>query len=122
MVLNFRLQREPLRNGLILLFLAFLVSACGGANTAGSSTTPTAIQESGSAATATATQGTSSAATSTTSQGITGTFHEYALPLSQFAPLTITAGPDGNLWFTEIIQNGSVQGSKIGRASCRERV
>ncbi len=51
------------------------------------------------------------------STGIGGIFHEYALPPSQFVPGTITAGPDGNLWFTERMQNqgGSVQAGKIAR-------
>jgi len=74
-----------------LLFLAGLVSACGSSSTSGSSPTPTSTQ------------------------GIRGIFHEYALPPSQFVPGTITAGPDGNLWFTENMQNGSVQTGKIER-------
>ncbi|MHB8146280.1 MAG: Vgb family protein [Vulcanimicrobiaceae bacterium] len=36
---------------------------------------------------------------------------EYAIPTSSARPLGITAGPDGNLWFTEY--NGL--GHKIGR-------
>ena len=93
MVSNFRPHREPLRNVLLLLllFLAGLVSACSTSTTSGSTPTPTSTQ------------------------GIKGIFHEYSLPPSQFVPLTITAGPDGNLWFTEIMQNGSVQAGKIGR-------
>ena len=93
MVSNFRPHREPLRNVLLvlLLFLAGLVSACSTSITSGSSPTPTSTP------------------------GIRGIFHEYALPPSQFVPGTITAGPDGNLWFTEIMQNGSVQAGKIGR-------
>ena len=86
--------REPLRNVLMLLqllFLVGLVSACGPSITSGSSPTPISTQ------------------------GIRGIFHEYALPPSQFVPATITAGPDGNLWFTEIMQNGSVQAGKIER-------
>src|SRR5271165_501115 len=84
MVSNFYPHREPLRNVLMLLpllFLAGVVSACSTPITSGSSPTPTSIQ------------------------GIRGNFHEYALPPSQFVPGTITAGPDGNLWFTEIMQN-----------------
>ena len=94
MVSKFCPHREPLRNVLMLLLsLAGLVSACGTSITSSSSPTPTS------------------------SQGIRGIFHEYALPPSQFVPFTITAGPDGNLWFTEIMtgQNGSVQAGKIGR-------
>ena len=94
MISNYCPRREPLRNVLMLLpllFLAGLVSACGSSSTSGSSPTPTSTQ------------------------GIRGIFHEYALPPSQFVPGTITAGPDGNLWFTEIMQNGSVQAGKIER-------
>ncbi len=91
MVSNFRPHREPLCTVLMLLFLAGLVSACSTPITSGSSPTPTSTQ------------------------GIRGIFHEYALPPSQFVPGTITAGPDGNLWFTEIMQNGSVQMGKIER-------
>ena len=96
MVSNFRPHREPLQNVpmvVVLLLLAGLVSACSPSKTSGSSPTPTSIQ------------------------GIRGIFHEYALPPSPFVPLHITAGPDGNFWFTEIMtdQNGSVQAGKIGR-------
>jgi len=94
MVSNFCPHREQFRNVLMLLpllFLAGLVSACSTSITSGSSPTPTSTQ------------------------GIRGIFHEYALPPSQFVPGTITAGPDGNLWFTEIMQNGSVQAGKIER-------
>ncbi len=93
MASRFTPHRELLRNMLTLLFLAGLVSACSTSITSGLSPTPTSTQ------------------------GIRGIFHEYALPPSQFVPGTITAGPDGNLWFTEILQNvdGSVQASKIGR-------
>jgi streptogramin lyase len=94
MISNYCPFREPLRNVLMLLsllLLAGLVSACGPSITSGSSPTPTATQ------------------------GIRGIFHEYTLPPSQFVPGTITAGPDGNLWFTEIMQNGSVQAGKIAR-------
>ncbi|HLX58959.1 MAG TPA: Virginiamycin B lyase [Ktedonobacteraceae bacterium] len=93
MVSNFCPHRGPLRNVLLLLFLAGLVSACGASITSSSSPTPNSTQ------------------------GIRGIFHEYALPPSQFVPFTITAGPDGNLWFTERMQNqnGSVQAGKIAR-------
>ena len=94
MISNYCPRREPLRNVLMLLpllFLASLVCACGSSITSGSSPTPTSTQ------------------------GIKGIFHEFALPPSQFVPGTITAGPDGNLWFTEIMQNGSVQAGKIER-------
>jgi streptogramin lyase len=96
MVSNFRPHREPLHNVpmvVALLFLAGLVSACSTSKTSGSSPTPTSTQ------------------------GIRGIFHEYTLPPSSFVPLNITAGPDGNFWFTKIMtdQNGSVQAGKIGR-------
>jgi len=94
MISNDCLYRAPLRNVLLLLallFLSGLVSACGSSITSGSSPTPTSTQ------------------------GIRGIFHEYALPPSQFVPGTITAGPDSNLWFTENMQNGSVQTGKIER-------
>ena len=53
--------------------------------------------------------------TSTPAPAIKGIFHEYALPPSQFVPTTITQRPDGNLWFTEIMQNKNGSGgmSKI---------
>jgi streptogramin lyase len=96
MVWNSRPHRGPLRNVLLLvllLFLTGLVSACSPSITSGSSPTPTPTR------------------------GIRGIFHEYALPPSQFVPGSITAGPDGNLWFTEIMtdQNGSPKASKIER-------
>ena len=96
MISNSYPYREPLRNVLMLLpllFLASLVCACSTPITAGSSPTPTSTQ------------------------GIKGIFHEYALPPSQFVSSTITAGPNGNLWFTEIMQNGSVQAGKIERST-----
>ena len=94
MISNFRPHHEPLRNMLmvvVLLFLAGLVSACSTSNTSGSSPTLTSTQ------------------------GIKGIFHEYALPPSQFVPGRITAGPDGNLWFTEIMtdQNGSLRRARL---------
>lgn len=85
MVSNFRPHREPLHNLLmvLLLFLAGLVSACSTSNTSGPSPT------------------------STSTQGIRGIFHEYTLPPSQFVPGSITAGPDGNLWFAEFQYSGT---------------
>ncbi len=38
-----------------------------------------------------------------------GTFTEYSIPTPHSGPLSITAGPDGALWFTEQL------GFKIGR-------
>ena len=91
MISNYCPRRESLRNVhmlLPLLFLASLVCACGSSITSGSSPTPTSTQ------------------------GIKGIFHEFALPPSQFVPGTITAGPDGNLWFTVIGTNNGP--SEIG--------
>ena len=51
---------------------------------------------------------------------ICGIFTEYALPNngSSYAynhlPLSITAGPDGNMWFTEMQRNPSTQNAQIG--------
>jgi streptogramin lyase len=93
MVSNFCPCHELLRKSLLVLlfFFAGLVSACGSATTSGSTPTPNSTQ------------------------GIQGIFREYALPPSQFVPNTITAGPDGDLWFTEIMQIGSVQVGRIAR-------
>ena len=101
MISNYCPSRETLRNVLILLplpFLASLVCACSTSITSGSSPTPTSTQ------------------------GIRGIFHEYALRPSQFVPITITAGPDGNLWFTENMQNGSVQAGKIERITTAGKI
>src|SRR5215469_4962652 len=38
-----------------------------------------------------------------------GSIHEFPIPTAGSAPTAITAGPDGNLWFTE------AAGNKIGR-------
>src|SRR5579864_2999107 len=92
---HFSPHRELLRTMLMLLLLAGLVSACSTSIAPGSSPTPTSTQ------------------------GIRGIFHEYALSPSQFVPGTITAGPDGNLWFTEILQNG---GSSIGRITTSGKI
>jgi hypothetical protein len=40
-----------------------------------------------------------------------GTITEFPLPPAEIGPLGITAGPDGNLWFT------AFDGNKIGRLS-----
>ena len=40
-----------------------------------------------------------------------GTITEFPIPPAESDPVGITAGPDGNLWFTEYI------GNKIGRLS-----
>jgi hypothetical protein len=83
------MRLAPLRSSLLLallLLLAGLVSGC--APSSSSSPSPT----------------------STPLPGIRGIFHEYALPSSQFVPGTITMGPDGNLWFTEIMQNKNGSG------------
>jgi uncharacterized repeat protein (TIGR01451 family) len=45
------------------------------------------------------------------------TFSEYPVPSAGSGPRTITAGPDGNLWFTEATNpnNSGNRGDKIGR-------
>ena len=49
-----------------------------------------------------------------------GDIIEYPVPTRDFGgPSAITAGPDGALWFTEVLVTS---GPEIGRASCRERV
>src|SRR6516165_4915348 len=77
-----------------------VLSACSGAQTAGSPVLPAsnASQTAGAAATFTAPQ-----LVQLTS------FHEYNIPTKISQPYDITLGPDGNFWFTE--QNGN----KIGR-------
>ena len=98
MISNYCPYRVPLRNVLMLLtllFLASLIRACTTSITSGSSPTPTSTQ------------------------GIKGIFHEYALPPSQFVPGTITAGPDGNLWFTEFQYGGT---GKIGRITTAGKI
>jgi streptogramin lyase len=52
--------------------------------------------------------------TSPATQELKGTIHEFPLPTPDFRPGDITAGPDGNLWFTEDESN-HVQNGKIGR-------
>ena len=73
---------------LILLSLLLLVTGCGLGNN-----------------TVTSKSSTQSRGTGTRSPDIT----EFALPTQGGIPYQITAGPDGNLWFTEEL------GNKIGR-------
>src|SRR5258708_4556113 len=47
--------------------------------------------------------------TAPTALALSGKIREFAVPTANSGPLDITAGPDGNLWFTE--QNGN----QIGR-------
>jgi streptogramin lyase len=92
---SYRLTRNrgiPFRHPLILvllLALAGLLGACSASSTAAhpSGSTPT----------------------STRTQGLKGTITEFPTPTSLSFPKLITAGPDGNLWFTEF------GGFKIGR-------
>src|SRR5258708_6818379 len=79
---------------LIVLGLLFLVTGCGQSNTP--------VTNTGSP-----TSSTPSTGTGTSSPVIT----EFALPTQGGIPYEITAGPDGNLWFTEI------QSNKTGRIS-----
>ena len=79
---------------LFLLSLLLLVTGCGlGNNTVKNTASPASS--------------TQSAGTGTRSPVIT----EFALPTQGGIPYQITAGPDGNLWFTEIV------GNHIGRIS-----
>ncbi len=45
----------------------------------------------------------------------TGTVTEFPLPASTTIPGSITAGPDDNLWFTEMVSGPAGPGGKIGR-------
>ncbi len=45
--------------------------------------------------------------------GLAVTFNEYTVPTANSQPFGITAGPDGNLWFTEGLGNGN----KIGKVT-----
>ena len=45
---------------------------------------------------------------------LTGEITEYSIPTVDVSPYAITAGPDGNLWFTESSQN------KIGKISPKD--
>src|SRR5207244_3643912 len=77
---------------LFLLSLLLLVTGCGlGNNTVKNTASPASS--------------TQSTGTGTRSPVIT----EFALPTQGGIPYQITAGPDGNLWFTEIV------GNNIGR-------
>src|SRR5947209_3969028 len=79
---------------LFLLSLLLLVTGCGlGNNTVKNTASPASS--------------TQSTGTGTRSPVIT----EFALPTQGSIPYQITVGPDGNLWFTEIV------GNKIGRIS-----
>ncbi len=59
-----------------------------------------------------------SASTPTSTRGLKGTISEFPLPTSNSPSGGITAGPDGNLWFTEITptaQSATTFTGKIGR-------
>ena len=84
----------PFRHPLILVLLLALVSllgACSASSTAEPSH-PSGLT-----------------LTSTPTQGFKGTITEFPTPTSLSFPKFITAGPDGNLWFTED------SGNKVGR-------
>jgi hypothetical protein len=36
---------------------------------------------------------------------LSGKIREFPIPTANSAPVGITAGPDGNLWFTEVLGN-----------------
>lgn len=56
-----------------------------------------------------------SASTPTSTRGLKGTISEFPLPTSNSPSGGITAGPDGNLWFTETIIINDVQSSEAKR-------
>jgi hypothetical protein len=79
---------------LLLLTLLILLSGCSASTTTGSPPTPT------------------------TTRGLKGTISEFPLSASNSYADGITAGPDGNLWFTEITSNAQSATAftgKIGR-------
>src|SRR6266704_491687 len=66
------------------------------------------------ASTAVPSHPTGSTPTSTPTKELKGTISEFPLPTPHFYPGGIITGPDGNLWFTEAVNNGC-QSGKIGR-------
>ena len=88
MATGLSLRQVPPRNGflpVLLLTLVGLLVGCGASTSQPSGPTPIPTKE------------------------LKGTIIEFPIPTSKSAPAEITAGPDGNLWFTE---SGS---NKIGR-------
>src|SRR5579885_57996 len=78
----------------LLVAAALLLAACGsqpGTTSGSTGNTPGAAN------------------TSTSGGQPAGTITEFPLPASSGIPQAVTAGPDGNLWFTEM------DGNKIGR-------
>jgi streptogramin lyase len=92
-------RRSPSRYSLLLASLVILVGILGGC---GASSTAGPSLPSG------------STSTSTPTLKLKGTIDEFSLPDPDFRPGDITAGPDGNLWFTEDTSNHTEKG-KIGR-------
>jgi streptogramin lyase len=94
MATNLSPRRSPSRYSLILvspLTLVGILGGCGASSTAGPSHPSV------------------STSTSTPTQKLKGTIGEFSLPDPDFRPGDLTAGPDGKLWFTEMLSN------KIGR-------
>jgi virginiamycin B lyase len=93
-------QRSPSHYLLLfvsLLTLVGILGGCGASSTAGPSL------QSG------------STSTSTPTQKLKGTIGEFSLPDPDFRPGDITAGPDGNTWFTTL--GTKPQTGKLGRIS-----
>jgi streptogramin lyase len=89
-----------------LLLLLSLLSGCGALAPTRSSPTPIMSQP--------------TKMVPSPTREVKGTITEFPLPLAQNAqtsPLSITAGSDGNLWFTEIVNGPASQRSKIGRVT-----
>jgi hypothetical protein len=79
-----RLRSRSLRMLVSLLILVGILSGCGASMAVPSHPIGTAM---------------------TSNQEIKGAISEFLLPTSHFSPAGIMAGPDGNLWFTEIVSN-----------------
>jgi streptogramin lyase len=110
MATNFFPRRSPSRYSLILVSLLTLVGILGGC---GPSSTTRPSHPGGLTPTLTPTR------------QLKGTISEFP-PIPGYQPGTITAGPDGALWFTEVsphAQNGSATlTSKIGRITLAGQV
>src|SRR5438128_1147954 len=95
--LRTRNRSVPARHSLIfvlLLTLLGLLAGCGASTTPGSSHP--------------------SRPTSLPTRGLKGMISEFRLAASNATSGDITTGPDGNLWFTEIIPNGQ-SGQIVGK-------